>query len=117
MYSDPVFVALLFSASVSAAAAELKSPRLFALDLKPGKVHEECLTIAKGKSIDFEWSTTQPVDFNIHYHRGDDVTYPMKADNAKQKKGRFSPGTKEDFCWMWTAKAATRLTGRLAPAQ
>jgi hypothetical protein len=109
--------ALLLGAALAAPAAGLKSPRLFALDLKPGKVHEECLTVAKGQTVDFEWSTTQPVDFNIHFHRGDEVSYPVKADNAKQKKGRFSPGSREDFCWMWTAKSATRLTGRIDPAK
>jgi hypothetical protein len=108
---------LLLGASLAASGAELKATRLFALDLKPGKVHEECLNLDKGKSVDFEWNSTQPVDFNIHFHRGDDVTYPLKADNARQKKGRFSPGAKEDYCWMWTAKAATRLTGRLSPAK
>jgi hypothetical protein len=117
MRANPILACLFLGAGIAAAAAELKVPRLFALDLKPGKVHEECLTIAKGANIDFEWSATQPVDFNIHFHRGDEVSYPVKADNARQKKGRFSPGAKEDYCWMWTAKSATRLTGRLNPAK
>ena len=115
MRTAPLLAVLLLGPAFGPQAADLKSPRLFALDLKPGKVHEECLTVAKGKTVDFEWSTTKPVDFNIHFHHGDEVSYPVKADNAKQKKGRFSPGSKEDFCWMWTANAATRLTGRIDP--
>ena len=114
MRTAALLALVLLGAASRPDAADLKSPRLFALDLKPGKVHEECLTVAKGKGIDFEWSATQPVDFNIHFHHGDEVSYPVKADNAKQKKGRFSPGAKEDYCWMWTAKnAAATITGKI----
>jgi hypothetical protein len=117
MRLSPILALLLLACVPASHAADLKSPRLFALDLKPGRVHEECLTVDKGKTVDFEWSTTRPVDFNIHFHHGDEVSYPVKADNARQKKGRFSPGAKEGYCWMWTAKEATRLTGRIDPAK
>ena len=111
------FALVLLTAALSSQAEDLKTPRVFGLDLKPGKVHEECLTIDKGKSIDFEWSSTQLLDFNIHFHKGNEVSYPVRVDNVKVKKGRFSPGAKEDYCWMWTAKVATKLTGKLSAAK
>jgi hypothetical protein len=117
MRKFPFVVFLFLGAGALAAEAGPKSPRLFALDLKPGAMHEECLTLAKGRTVDYEWATTLPVDFNIHFHHGDEVSYPVKADNATLGKSRFSSGAKEDYCWMWTAKAATRLTGRIEAAK
>ncbi|MCW5592613.1 MAG: hypothetical protein KIS74_10990 [Burkholderiales bacterium] len=87
--------------------------REFSHDLEPGGVAEECLRLPAGKARRFEWSASAPVDFNIHYHRGNDVTYPVKANQQRDGKGRFTAAAAEDYCWMWTAKGATRITGKL----
>jgi hypothetical protein len=91
--------------------------REFSHDLKPGGVAEECLRLPAGRSRGFEWSASAPVDFNIHYHRGNDVTYPVKANRQRAGKGRFTATAAEDYCWMWTAGDATRITGRLGPEE
>lgn len=82
--------------------------------LEPGKVHEECMKLAKGQGKRFEWTADKPVDFNIHYHKGDDAFYPFKANNRKSAKARFQAGHADDYCWMWTAKKdPARVKGKI----
>lgn len=82
--------------------------------LEPGKVHEECMKLQKGQGKRFEWTSDTPVDFNIHYHKGDDAYYPFKANNRKAAKARFQPDHADDYCWMWTAqKDAARVKGKI----
>ena len=109
--------ALLAPAAFAAPMNDGGKARDFAHDLKPGAVAEECLHLAAGKSRLFEWSASAPVDFNIHYHQGDNVTYPVKANGQREGKGRFKAAAGEDYCWMWTAKGAARVTGKLGPEE
>jgi hypothetical protein len=103
------------------ASAALASPggndagkeRLFEAQMKPGDIHEECLRLEAGKSRSFEWTADGPVNFNIHFHRGDEVSYPVKLGAQTKGAGRFTAKSGEDYCWMWTARRPTRVTGRL----
>ncbi len=91
--------------------------RSFTHELKPGGVAEECLRLAAGRSRSFEWTADGPLDFNIHFHHGDNVTYPVKLNGQAKGKGRFTAQAGEDYCWMWTARRPTRLTGTLGPEE
>lgn len=111
-----VALALAFVCPPVAAAAlgEGGKARAFVHDLKPGGVAEECLRLDAGKSRRFEWSSDQPVAFNIHFHHGDKVTYPVKLEGQSRGGGRFTASAGEDYCWMWTARGPTRVTGTLS---
>jgi hypothetical protein len=109
--------ALLAPAALAAPVNDGGKAREFSHGLKPGGVAEECLRLEAGKSRTFEWSADAPVDFNIHYHRGNDVTYPVKANQQREGKGRFTASAGDDYCWMWTARGPTRVTGRLGPEE
>lgn len=87
----------------------------FRHELKAGAIAEECLRLPKAASREFEWQSTVPVDFNIHFHRGDDVSYPVRLSGKDKGRGRFTAGGDEDYCWMWTAKTPATVTGRLGP--
>jgi hypothetical protein len=91
-----------------------RKPPTLELTLEPGKVHEECMRLQKGDARRFEWSSDVAVDFNIHYHKGDDVLYPFKANNRKGAKARFAAAEAHEYCWMWTArKAAARVSATI----
>ena len=51
------------------------------------------------------------------FHRGDNVTYPVKLNGQEKGRGRFTAKAGEDYCWMWTARRPTRLTGSLGPEE
>jgi hypothetical protein len=37
------------------------------------QVHEECFKLGEGDRVDFAFESSEPVDFNIHYHEGQAV--------------------------------------------
>ena len=89
----PLVIALL--AAATALAAETKSTssgdtHAFSATVNPGGVHEECVKLAKDESRRFEWAATAATDFNIHYHDGPEVFYPVKKDGVLKDKGTFS---------------------------
>jgi hypothetical protein len=98
-----------------AAAAPAKTPDLVVeVNLAPKKVHEECARLEAGEARRWHWKSSTPVDFNIHYHRGEEVFYPVKRDGMRGDGGTFTAKTGEDYCWMWTARnAPTKVDGRI----
>jgi hypothetical protein len=99
-----------------AAASPVKTQDLVVeVNLAPRKVHEECARMEAGESRRWHWKSSTPVDFNIHYHRGEEVFYPVKRDGMRGDGGTFTAKTGEDYCWMWTAREApTKVDGKIA---
>ena len=86
----------------------------FAFTLEPKKVHEECQRVEAGQKRRYMWRADGPVDFNVHYHRGNEVLYPVKRDAMRGDGGTFSAKAGEDYCWMWTAREKpVKVEGRL----
>ena len=85
------------------AAAEAGKPGPFTYTLKPGEVAENCVKLASSQQREFDWTSDAPVDFNIHWHDGDRVEYPVKIDRHWKGRGRFTAERDQDYCWMWTA--------------
>ena len=84
---------------------------VFKVELEPGKAHEECLRVEAGQKRRYYWKSNAPVDFNIHYHRADDVFYPVKRERMRGDGGTFAAKSGEDYCWMWTSKAGAKIEG------
>jgi hypothetical protein len=84
-------------------------------ELGPRQMHEECVRLEAGDRRNYSWKSSGPVDFNVHYHRGDEVFYPVRRDGMRGDGGTFVAKTGEDYCWMWTARErAAKLEGRIA---
>jgi len=84
--------------------------------LEPKKMHEACLRMEKGEKRSYSWKATSAVNFNIHYHEGPEVFYPVKRDGMRGDGGTFTAKVATDYCWMWTARgAAAKVTGRIDP--
>ncbi|HYC37597.1 MAG TPA: hypothetical protein VEC19_14320 [Usitatibacter sp.] len=92
-------------AAALAHAADKPASQAVAVTLEPGKVHEECMKLDKGDKRRYHWKASAPVDFNIHYHRGPEVFYPVKRNAMRGDGGTFAAGSAEEYCWMWTARA------------
>lgn len=110
---------LLCVPGLAAAAGESKEAgpagrKDFSVTLAPGKVHEECERVEAGQSRRYSWKSDAAVDFNIHFHKGNDVAYPVKRDAMRGDGGTFAAKSSEDYCWMWTAKGApAKVQGRI----
>ena len=104
---------LLFAAAIVPPAIA-SSTQTFSTTIQPGQVHEECTKMAKGDTRKYEWKSDAPVDFNIHYHEGKEVFYPVKKDAATKDAGTFRAKIAQEYCWMWTARdKPVKLEGRI----
>jgi hypothetical protein len=112
-----ILLATLPLAVLAAPTSDAAGARPFTHEIKPGGIAEECLRLEAGRSRAFEWTADAPVDFNIHYHRGEQVTYPVKADKQRDGRGRFTAAQGADYCWMWSTKFPARVTGRIGPEE
>jgi hypothetical protein len=97
--------ALLATAALAADPPSGPGRIVVSTTLEPGKVHEACMRLEPGDRRRYEWKSSAAADFNIHYHRGAEVAYPVKKDAAKSWRGGFVAKTGEEYCWMWTARA------------
>jgi hypothetical protein len=107
--------ALAALAVFAAAAADAPSAGTFSVTLEPQGMHEECARLAAGEKRGYSWRADGPVDFNVHYHRGDAAVYPVKRDAMRGDGGTFTAKSAQDYCWMWTARdRPVKLDGRIA---
>ena len=87
--------------------------------IAPYEWHEECMHLDVGDRVEFAFESTEPVDFNVHYHEGKTVLMPIVRDKARADAGVFAPSAAQDYCLMWEAGAAGALIDyrvRLRPA-
>jgi len=72
------------------------------IGLLSGEIAEECFKIEKGQTIMFHFDAEMPVEFNIHYHEGEKVTYPVKRNKVKSMDTKYTPKIEQEYCLMWT---------------
>ena len=95
----------------AAAATEWKD---IDVTLEGDKVFEHCAPLAAGEKRRWHWKANAAVDFNIHYHEGPEVFYPVKRDGMRGDGGTFTARSPQDYCWMWTARdKPVKLEGRI----
>jgi hypothetical protein len=78
--------------------------------IKPGKFHEKCMAVTAAQKLEYQFTASKPVNFNIHFHVGDAVYYPVKRDKTMGEADRFQPTkAKEDYCLMWENKTSEEV--------
>lgn len=85
----------------------------------PYEWHEECLRLEAGDRVEFAFESTEPVDFNFHYHEGKVIVMPLVRDKTRADSGVFVALAVQHYCLMWEAGAAGALIDyriRLKPA-
>ena len=112
MVSAPMLLLFALACSVSTSQAELIS---FKLDgnlsfktqsnIQPGKFSEVCGKLKKGNSIRWQFDSSAPLEFNIHYHEGKNVVFPYKMSAIKSGEEELLISLDQDYCWMWTNKS------------
>ena len=108
----------LLAAVLASAAPLAASPadnwKSFGVTLEPKQAHEECVRLDKDDARRWHWKSDAPVDFNVHYHEGSAVSYPVKRDGMRGDGGTFKPKLAQDYCWMWTARdKRAKVEGRV----
>ena len=81
--------------------------------LAPGAAAEVCGQIEPRLPVDWRFSATGPLTFDIHRHSGDDVVVAMKSYLTREQNGKFSPTFSLNWCWMWKNESAENVTLRV----
>jgi hypothetical protein len=74
-------------------------------NIQPGKFSEVCGKLKKGNLIRWQFDSSAPLEFNIHYHEGKNVVFPYKMSAIKSGEEELLIYLDQDYCWMWTNKS------------
>lgn len=76
--------------------------------IKPNRIYEECIEVLPKQIIEASFSSSKAVHFNIHYHQGEEVIYPVSEENIASWSGSIVVHEPEDpseetvqYCLMW----------------
>jgi hypothetical protein len=85
----------------------------FSVGVPPGGFEEHCLQLAAGERVHYRFSASGAVDFNLHYHRGEAVFYPVRKAQVRRHVDDFTAPHADAYCLMWESKAtdAVRVEG------
>jgi hypothetical protein len=84
------------------------------LVVAPGKLVEFCGALRPGQTVTWSFEADGAVNFNIHYHVGQEVRYPSRMDQVRQSQGVLAVESAQDYCWMWVNE--TERPSKLAVA-
>jgi hypothetical protein len=73
--------------------------------LAPGQVHEVCMVLAPPEQLEYAFTANAGLRFNIHYHVGDKIVYPLPEQLISHKQGVFQATASQEYCLMWTNPA------------
>ncbi len=90
----------------SRAGAQGVETYAFRHEIKPGKIAEECRNLASDERVRYRFEASAAVPFNVHFHRGNTVEYPVKIDKTSVAASIFTASSAQDFCWMWANETA-----------
>lgn len=112
MRAVSLLLTVLMPVAASAEIAEIKwadGVYTHKASIAPKKFLEVCGKQKKGETVNWTFNGTAPTDFNIHYHVGKDVSYPENRKGVASAEGSLVAPLDQDFCWMWTNRAAQPL--------
>jgi hypothetical protein len=63
---------------------------------------EVCGPLNENDVVEWKLKSATPVDFNIHYHQGDEVVYPARVNSVRELGDRLNVTLTQSYCWMLT---------------
>ena len=51
--------------------------------------------------MQWHYQASGPLDFEIHYHEGKAVSFPMRQAGRARADGTLNVAVSEPYCWMW----------------
>lgn len=92
-------IALLLAGATALAETAAFGP--FAVEVPPRGFQEHCVQLEAGQRMRYHFTATGEVDFNIHYHRGSAVYYPVKSAGARARDSAYTAPHADGYCLMW----------------
>jgi len=101
---------IAFSLLILAACAVAPVKESGMTQIKAAGIHEECVSAKSGQKFIYSFFVSAPVDFNIHYHAGEKIFYPLERRNVTRDDGTYVPDHEDIYCLMWTNTQKTMAT-------
>ena len=85
------------------------------VSLAPLEFQELCLDLAPRDKIRYDFQSDQPIKFNIHYHDGLRIRFPVKLTEITGHGDYFDAELDQSYCLMWVNQSLSRtaLTYRI----
>lgn len=74
------------------------------IEVAPAKFAEVCGPLKAGQRVAWSFEADGPLNFNIHYHEGEKVTYPARENAVSKRDGELKVELDQGYCWMWSNK-------------
>jgi hypothetical protein len=95
------------------ACAEMRvAPAAIEVSLESGAFEELCFELGAGQSMRYTFDAGAPLEFNLHWHRGNEVLYPVRIDAIARIGGVFRAPQSEAYCLMWTNRKRSSVALR-----
>ncbi len=66
--------------------------------------YKACDKLSPGQQVEYSFAISKAVNFNVHYHTGEGVQYPVQKENIDSMSGVFTAEAKATYCCMWSNK-------------
>lgn len=99
LYVLASFLLLTIWGTVPAATADKKES---VERIATNAFRESCFKANPSMTIEVEFISSIPVNFNLHYHdSSNNVVYPIRKINISDYTGSYKPTSDARFCFMW----------------
>ncbi|MGB8338829.1 MAG: hypothetical protein WCD07_04500 [Burkholderiales bacterium] len=85
-----------------------QSEKSIEVTLPAKQVHEECVDMTPGQTLRYRFESSAELDFNLHFHQGNDVTYPDKGKYSNYSSS-YSAQQTNAFCLMWENQSGAAI--------
>ena len=102
----PCVAALVFCGCTAPGITADAPKTVRAHPLPPYQIHEECFRLEPGDRVEYGFASTEPVEFNLHYHAGSAVVTPMAREGSLEDAGIYVAMIAHDYCLTWEAGPA-----------
>lgn len=101
------------------AAQVVEAPAVMEQKLAPGEFEELCFALDAGESVKYTFDADAPLEFNLHWHRGNELRFPVRLAAVARLGGVFRSPEKQAYCLMWTnhGRGVVPLRARIDRAQ
>ena len=72
--------------------------------------YEACDKLSLGQQVEYSFTISKPVHFNVYYYNAEGVHYPVEKENIDTMRGVFSAAVNATYCCMWSNRQAVPVS-------
>ncbi len=71
------------------------------------------MSLSPGDRLYYKFTSSADLRFNIHYHEGNEVRYPVPVKLISIEEAVFEPESRNHYCLMWNNPLKKRVELKL----